>query len=130
VWIVANNNTVARTGRLHVSVGGRDLPFTVTQEAAHCSLILTPTETFLPSAGGEGRFEISTVPSDCTWVVDRDSPHTGDTLLSARMGTGHGEIRFASSANTYPLSALSWIDIKDAGGIIPGARHNIHIAGR
>lgn len=126
----ANTAPAVRIGRIHAAIGGRDLIFTVTQEAPHCAYELSPPETNLPLAGGSGGFDVIPSPSTCAWEIDRDWQTTSNApirITSSRSGIGRAHVTFVADAVRSLTNEA--IPIRDYTGVSGTALHTVHVGG-
>ena len=108
--VAANDTAQVRTATL--TVGGQTL--NVTQAAATCSVVVTPSSPVWPSAGGAGSLSVVT---NCSWTAVSNSDWIA--VLSGASGTGNGTVRYAVAANSSTETRVGSITIGgEAVGIL------------
>jgi hypothetical protein len=89
---VAANPGAARTGTVSIAAQ----TFTVTQAAAACTYVLSPSSIDIPSGGGDGATTV-TAGASCAWTAVANVPWI--TIVSDASGTGTATVRFHVGAN-------------------------------
>lgn len=105
-YTVAPNDTpLPRTATL--TIGGQ--PYTVTQAAATCVIVLTPAFRTAPASGGSGSFSVTT---SCAWTATSNNP---DWLRvsSGSSGTGNGTVSYVVEPNASPIPRSGSIVVGD-----------------
>ena len=102
--VAANNTNAPRTGT--ITIGGQ--AFTVTQQAAVCSITINPVSANMSTAGGSGRIDIV---SSCTWSASVDVPWV--LFTTATTGTGNGFVQFSVARNENAESRVATISLGD-----------------
>ena len=109
-FVTAPNNSLSgRTAQLTVTfTDGAMLVHSVSQAAATCSYVVSPTEQSLPSAsGGSGSFSVIVTPPTCSWMA---TPNVGTDwnlqITSGSSGVGNGTVTYtvAPPAHNYAVS--------------------------
>ncbi len=117
-YSVAANTGGRLTGT--VTIGGQT--FTVNQEAAACSLSISPTEKWFSSVGGAAAVSVvMTTGGDCPWSAT--SKATWITITSGASGNGNGTVGYSVAANTgasrtgaMTIAAQTFTVTQDAAG--------------
>lgn len=92
---VANNSGGTRAGTLTIA----DEVITIVQDAAACTLDVSPTNTTISTGGGAQTISVTqTQGSGCTWTAVSNSGFL--TVTSGSSGTGSGSVVVTASANT------------------------------
>ena len=92
---VAANNGPSRTGT--ITVGGKT--FTITQNNG-CTFTLTPSQTSINPAGGNGSFNVTASNQACTWTAVKSDIWI--TINTGNSGTGNGTVTYTVAANISP----------------------------
>jgi len=111
--VTANTTGQMRTATL--TVGGQ--AFSVTQESASCTTLVTPASPSFPATGGTSSLSVI---SNCAWTAVSNSEWI--SIVSGSSGTGSGTIRLAVAANASTEARLGSITIG-------GQTFNIHQSG-
>lgn len=85
-----------------------DTGFSVTQDAAACSVSLPTTSMDLPAAGGTGSFELRAA-TGCRWTAVSNASWLG--ITSAASSAGDGVVTFNATANTTPGTRTGLITV-------------------
>jgi all-beta uncharacterized protein/BACON domain-containing protein len=92
-FTVSANSGAARSTTL--TIAGKT--FTVSQEAAACTVAIAPTGQSVPAAGGTGTISI-TAPAGCAWTATVNASWL--VITNPTSGSGNGSIGFTANVNT------------------------------
>ncbi|HVH26161.1 MAG TPA: BACON domain-containing carbohydrate-binding protein [Vicinamibacterales bacterium] len=99
------NTGGARTGTLTIA----GATFTVTQQAAPCVYVISPTAANF-GAGGDNNFSIAvTTSSHCTWSATSNASWI--TINSGASGTGSGNVRIRVASNSGAATRTGTVTI-------------------
>ena len=99
-------NAAASPRTATLTIGGQ--PFTITQAAAPCTYLATPTTHSIPASGGPGTVTLST-QAGCAWNATTNAPWI--TISGTGAGTGSGTVDFAVAENLDGLGRSGTIAI-------------------
>lgn len=90
----------ARSGRLQLygTQSAALVTHVVTQAGPSCLYFVSPAQTNLSAAGGDGSFAVTTTPSDCSWTAAPDAAWV--SILSGASGTGARTVTYRALPNT------------------------------
>jgi len=120
--VPVNNLPEARSARIVItSADGGSAVHLVDQEKPVCSIIDSPAQSTIPSAGGSASFFVDVTPDDCHWNV---FPNASSIRLTSQAldNVGDGAVTFTV---TPPLLAGTVIDVLAIRNTSPGVHHRI-----
>jgi uncharacterized protein (TIGR03437 family) len=102
--VTPNNTNVQRTGSLTIA----NITFNVTQAAAPCTYTLAPSTVTVPTGGGSGTINVTSI---CSWTAVSNN---ADWLTASGSGSASGVAQYVAAANTTSASRTGTITIGTA----------------
>ena len=118
------STVVAVFAALEVACGGNDTK-QASPVAPSCVFAALPTSATLPANGGDGSFDVTTTPADCSWTTTVSFPFEESLavrIISGSSGQGNGQVKYQVDPNDSQAQRTNDIVVS---GLSQSVRHTV-----